>query len=464
MVKNKSKEYFNLTINTFMLITISSITFIMPAFILENRSIIEILCDMQTMLIFIAMLINETIFILQSEMVKYCFKTKRCKQLLNTTFSTHNLSTIQILLTTIIMLIHCSVYKSIIALICVLSFFIVNYISILCFDIIGKSQNLYRKRDFLFFRPFPIISTPLCTSFFWVYAKNGNIKNIFLIIVNIFVVFLYFIMLKRNKLLKKTHFAFILGFVFLSYVIAYLFLSTEKRGIIFSNMDIFLFSCCYSLYLCLLYSLMYSRLYPIRTAEFNESIEKFQTYMFAFFPLLAFPLFIFLSNATIQLYAFAIINVCAFSLIGKKFDKKNIVNTVCTLILIVVFFVVAFSTLKIRNHSIYNVILEFDAEIIATTIIGVLGIVVTFLTDKLEPEKTFIKVFKQPKYIAPTVCTISLFLLTVFFKKTVTNETKTFYPMFFYCIFNTLCTVLSFCFEYDKTENEQSFKDNLEVK
>lgn len=454
MFIKKNKEYFNLIINTFMLLTISSITFLMPIFILESKSFTEIICDMQTMIIFITLLINETIFILQSEIVKYCLGTEKCKKLLNTKYSAPKLSIIQICLTTVTMLVHWNIYKNIIALVCIIPFFVVNNISVLCFDLIGKSQNLYRKRDFLFFRPFPIISTPLCTSFFWVYGQEGNIEHIFLIIVNILVVLLYYIMLKRKKVLEKTHFVSILIFVFLSYILAYVFLSTETKNFIFSNMDIFLFSCCYSLYLCLLYSLMYSRLYPIRTEKFNKSIEKFQTYMFAFFPLIAFPLFVFLSDATVHLYLFAIINICAFFLIGKKLDKREIVNTIFTLILIIVFFVVAFSTLRIRNHSIYNVNIKFNGEIIASIIIGILGLVATFWAEKSKPQNKFIKILKMPKYTASTVCIILLFILTVIFQDTMPNETKAYYPMYFYCLFNLLCTGISFYFEYDKTYNK----------
>ena len=233
----------------------------------------------------------------------------------------------------------------------------------------------------------------------------------------------------------------------------------EIKHIIFENINAICFAICYSLYTCLLYTLAYARLYPIRTESFNKMIEKYQIYMLAFFPLIAYPLFLHLTNASLYLCAFGIINLTAFNLVGIKSTQKNRLN----IVLIIIFTFVAFSTLEISDATIS----QFDIDFSFKDFIVCLGTIFALISAIKLPEKfiqhlcknlhniekkkeVIIQIIKHPRYVASFSSSFSLLLLSLMAEEFIIGNKINSYSIIIYIVTNVLISILRVYLEYLK--------------
>ncbi len=449
----KQNQMYSHVINTIMLITISTVTFLMPFFLFMKSSPWYADDKFQILLVYCLMIFNEIVFIIYSETVKvWCGNigfAKSMKKIYHCFFKKKNgtkkLYIFMVALNLIAIILQFHLFKNFAMLLCNCIMLLIYGFSTSSFHLIILSKNrLYRKRDFLLFRPIPIITTPLCVAMFCVNGLKGSLSSFLLIAINFVVVFTYYLFLRKGKWMKNFEFTVMSIVIVILFIVVYIFFSSEIRGLIFKNLDTFFFAVCYSLYICLLYTLMYARIYPVRTPEFNQSIQKFQTYMFAFFPVIAFPLFLFLTDASPHLFAFGIINLIAYNSIGK-----NKFNKVFGVLLIICFLGVSSSTLVIRNYSIFSVKFDFSVEVIIASIVNIgAGIGGTlgseWLLDKFQNLKSttisnVLKLIRQPKYTASIGSSVTLLFLSIIFDLTIKNGLS-FFVIYLYVIANLTIT------------------------
>lgn len=467
----KQKAMPNHIINTIMLITISTVMFGMPFLLFIQSHTLSTLEVLYIVFTYLIMLTNEIVFILYSELVKiWCGNinfAKKMKKLYSIFFKKENgtkiLCVLMIVVNIIAIIFQYLFFKKILSLLATLFLLLIYIIGIYSFSLIPKyGKNLYRKRDFLLFRPIPIITTPFCIAMFLIDSLKGDFYGCFLLLINLLTMILYLAFLKKETFTKKNEFTVVTIVAIIIFILVYFFVAIEIRGWLFKNLDIFFFAVCNSIYICLLYTLMYARIFLIRTESFKNSIQKYQIFMFAFFPIIAFPLFLFLTNASIHLFLFGVINLIAYNSISKSEPKSQ---TFLSILLIVLFLIVSFSTLSIRSTSIFNVQFNFSIKAIITIVVEVLsGFGVTISSNKIidwfckrinegnDKTVTMLTLIKKPKYVASFGSSITLLLLSIIFEITVTNGMK-FYVIYIYILINLILTIAQFYIEYNKNHS-----------
>ena len=464
---SRSKHSFNFALNVIMLLIISSLSFFLPINLLGEFLYESYNSLYQVLWVFGTLIINEVIFITYSEFVKiYCGNGKLAKKnhLLYAIFFKNKpgfkaviiIISLFDVISTLVFFLRFNKFAMVFALLCICLIYTISSCS---FCLISQEKVLYCIRDFLVFRPIPLITTPFSIAIFCITGVENNYSNILMLLINLLIISLYYYSLKKEWKPQKQACVAIAATCIVIFTMLYIFIFAEIKHTILENINTIFFAICYSLYTCLLYTLAYARLYPIRTESLSKTIEKYQIYMLAFFPLIAYPLFLHFTNESLYLCAFGVINLIAFNLVGTKSTEKNGIN----ILLIIIFTFVAFSTLEINDATISEFDIEFSIKDFIACLATIFALVSAIkIPERLEQrlcknlhdieKKTelIIKIIKHPRYIASFSSSFSLLLLSLMCEGFIVNNRINSYCIIVYIVANVLIGILRVYLDYLK--------------
>lgn len=200
---------------------------------------------------------------------------------------------------------------------------ILIFLTYLCGNLVFyyvKNRDLgYRKRDYIFYRPFLLLGVPVGIAISLIDVLNGEMiiyANIPIVLAVMVFAFSY-ITYKRYFKSYVTYTAVLSGLLALSVIMYYIF-GTNEETILRKSHSIIVFSVAFGIYLNLLFSLIYTDIFPIRTNEYKHSIEKLQYALFNFSPVISLC---FLVEAVCDwkiIFSYAVLNISAILCIGRK--------------------------------------------------------------------------------------------------------------------------------------------------
>lgn len=333
-------------------------------------------------------------------------------------------------------------------------------ISYLCgyvvFYVIKKNGIGYRKRDYIIFRPFMLLSIPIGMAISLIDVFNGTMRFINIPLILGAVVIMFSVI--SSKRMCKSYLVYsivLVAAVSISMIFYYLF-GIDKNTVFCTNHSLIIFSISFGIYAHLLFSLMYIDIFPIRTPGFKHSIEKLQYTLFNFAPVLSICFLLESIKDWKVLALYSLINFFAIFSIGKRATFRH---QIAVTLLILGYIILSAYTLSQKTY--YTIDFEVSNSLTQFVITFLLAIPAFVINLKEFRTKAYRLSFLRPhlSYYTTTIFS-SIALLAITSHLYVKFDKPPAFPAirfsFLYVIVSFILMVFRGIYDYDKNKNQDT--------